>query len=52
MEIVLISLSFLLLMAVGVPIAVSLGVAAVATPMYQYVTINSITPRGVHGGHP
>ena len=31
MEIVLISLSFLLLMAVGVPIAVSLGVAAVAT---------------------
>jgi len=31
MEIVLISLSFLLLMAVGVPIAVSLGVAAVVT---------------------
>jgi len=31
MEIVLISLSFLLLMAVGVPIAVSLGVAAVLT---------------------
>jgi C4-dicarboxylate transporter DctM subunit len=31
MEIILISLSFLLLMAVGVPIAVSLGVAAVAT---------------------
>ena len=31
MEIVLISISFLLLMALGVPIGTSLGIAAVAT---------------------